>query len=235
MEILCLEKCENTLDAHMVDNDISVDEWKSILIQIIMILITYQKVFNFTHNDLHTNNIMYVSTNKKFLYYKYNDIVYKVPTFGKIYKIIDFGRAIYKFNDFTYCSDSFHKNGDASTQYNIEPYMNNKKPRLEPNYSFDLCRLACSMYDIIVYDEESNEINKLIEEWCKDDKGRNVLYKTNGDERYPDFKLYKMIARTVHNHTPQAQLKRETFSQYLVSKNKLNKVNKLEIMDIDSM
>ena len=236
VSVICLEKCEDTLDAYMVDNDISVDEWKSILMQIIMTLITYQKVFNFTHNDLHTNNIMYVSTNKKHLYYKYNDSIYKVPTFGKIYKIIDFGRAIYKFNDFTYCSDSFHKNGDASTQYNFEPYMNNKKPRLEPNYSFDLCRLACSMYDIVVTDdEESNEITKLIDEWCKDDKGRNVLYKTNGDERYPDFKLYKMIARTVHNHTPQEQLKREMFSQYLVIKNKLTKSNKSDLMDIDSM
>lgn len=235
VSIICLEKCEDTLDAHMMDNDVSVNEWKSILMQIIMTLITYQKVFNFTHNDLHTNNIMYVPTNKKHLYYKFNDVIYKVPTFGKIYKIIDFGRAIYKLNDFTYCSDSFHKNGDASTQYNFEPYMNNKKPRLEPNYSFDLCRLACSMYDIIVYDKESDEITNLIDEWCKDDKGRNVLYKTNGDERYPDFKLYKMIARTVHNHTPQEQLKRNIFSQYLVSKNKLSKTNKLEIMDIDNM
>jgi hypothetical protein len=235
VSIICLEKCKDTLDAYMVDNDISVDEWSSILMQVIMTLISYQKVFNLTHNDLHTNNIMYVDTNKKFLYYKFNDLIYKVPTFGKIYKIIDFGRAIYKFNDFTYCSDSFHKNGDASTQYNFEPYMNNKKPRLEPNYSFDLCRLACSMYDVIVYDQETNDVTKLIEEWSKDDKGRNVLYKTNGDERYPDFKLYKMIARTVHKHTPQEQLKREMFSKYLVSKHKLSKSNKLELMDIDVM
>ena len=35
---------------------------------------------------------------------------------------------------------------------------------------------------------------------------KNILYKKNGEERYPDFKLYKMIARTVHNHTPEAQL-----------------------------
>lgn len=236
VSVICLEKCEDTLDSYMIDNDISIDEWKSILMQIIMILITYQKVFNFTHNDLHTNNIMYVTTNKIFLYYKYNELIYKVPTFGKIYKIIDFGRAIYKFNDFIYCSDSFHKNGDASTQYNFEPYMNNKKPRLEPNYSFDLCRLACSMHDVVICDDdESNEISELIDEWCKDDKGRNVLYKTNGDERYPDFKLYKMIARTVHKHTPQEQLKRYMFSQYLVSKNKLTKSNKLELMDIDGM
>ena len=239
VSIICLEKCEYTLDYYMVNNDISDDEWGSILMQIIMILLAYQKAFNFTHNDLHTNNVMYKTTDKKFLYYRYNNNTYKVPTHGKIYKIIDFGRAIYKYNEITYCSDSFHKDGDASTQYNFEPYINNNKPRLEPNYSFDLCRLACSMFDVIVYDDDNNErddkISLLINEWCKDDKGRNVLYKTNGDERYPDFKLYKMIARTVHNHTPENQLKREMFLKFLVSKHKLSKNNTLEIINIDIM
>lgn len=233
VSIICLEKCEDTLDSYMMNNDISTDEWTSILIQIIMTLITYQKVFHFTHNDLHTNNIMYNSTNVKYLYYKYNNQYYKVPTYGKIYKIIDFGRAIYKYNDFLYCSDSFHKNGDASTQYNFEPYMNDKKPRLEPNYSFDLCRLACSMYDVMINEEDDNKIKLLIEDWCKDDKGRNVIYKTNGDERYPDFKLYKMIVRTVHNHKPEVQLNRELFSQYVISKNKIKNLN--DIMDIDNI
>ena len=204
--------------------------------QVIMILLTYQKTFNFTHNDLHTNNIMYIQTDKEFLYYKFNNKHYKVPTCGRIFKIIDFGRAIYKFKGVTVCSDSFHKNGDAATQYNFEPYMNEKKPRLEPNYSFDLCRLACSLYDFLIPDDEDinkTPITRLINEWCKDDKGRNVLYKTNGEERYPDFKLYKMIVRTVHEHTPENQLKRELFSQFLVARNKLSKIKK--IINIDDM
>ena len=237
VSIICLEKCNDTLDSYMSNNNISEDEWKSILMQIIMTLITYQKVFYFTHNDLHTNNIMYVLTDKKFLYYKFNNNYYKVPTYGKIYKIIDFGRAIYKYKDFLYCSDSFHKNGDASTQYNFEPYMNDKKPRLEPNYSFDLCRLACSIYDIICEDNERKEdtITSLINDWCKDDKDRNIIYKNNGDERYPDFKLYKMIVRTVHKHVPESKLSRDMFSEYLISKNKMKKTNLNSIMDIDTM
>jgi len=54
-----------------------------------------------------------------------------------------------------------------------------------------------------------------------DDNGINVLYKNNGAERYPDFKLYKMIARCVHNHTPQAQLERNEFKSYIIQKKKL--------------
>ena len=60
--------------------------------------------------------------------------IIKFLTYGKIFKIIDYGRAIYNFRGNLICSDSFHKDGDAATQYNIEPYLNDKKPRLEPNF-----------------------------------------------------------------------------------------------------
>ena len=59
-----------------------------------MILITYQKLFSFTHNDLHTNNIMYINTQKRYLNYRYNGSHYKVPTYGKIFKIIDCQKAL---------------------------------------------------------------------------------------------------------------------------------------------
>ena len=221
IQLICMEYCENTLDELILTNDLTNDEWYSILMQIIMILITYQKAFNFTHNDLHTNNVMYNSTNKKFIYYCYKHKYYKVPTFGRIFKIIDFGRSIYKVNGKLFCSDSFQNGEDAASQYNTEPYFNEKKPRLEPNYSFDICRLACSIFDYVIdnLDETKNlhncdPIKRLIFEWCLDDKGINLLYKNNGTDRYPDFKLYKMIARCVHNHTPQAQLKRPEFNRY---------------------
>ena len=239
VNIICLEACENTLDKLMINDELTNAEWSSAFMQIIMSLITYQKVFNMTHNDLHTNNVMYIPTEKQYIIYCYNNKHYKVPTHGKIYKIIDFGRAIYKFKGKTICSDSFSKDGDASTQYNFEPYFNEDKPRLEPNYSFDLCRLACSMFDYFIEDldniekEKHDPISKLIIEWCKDDKGRNILYKNNGSERYPDFKLYKMIARNVHNHTPLAQLNRDIFDRYAISKNKINK--KTRIINIDKM
>ena len=242
VQVICMECCENTFDDLIINNDLSHDEWMSALMQIIMILITYQKMFSFTHNDLHTNNIMYIPTNKKFIYYQYKKKFYKVPTFGKIFKIIDFGRAIYKFNGKIFCSDSFQVGGDAVTQYNTEPYYNDKKARLEPNFSFDLCRLACSIFDYIIDDMESiknindcDPIVKIIVEWCIDDNGINVLYKNNGSERYPDFKLYKMIARCVHNHTPNAQLERPEFSKFVIQKNNVQKgENVINIDDLPS-
>lgn len=238
VQIICMEQCETTFDDLILNEELSEMEWYSAFMQIIMILITYQKMFAFTHNDLHTNNVMFNKTDKEFLYYCYKKKYYKVPTFGRIFKIIDFGRSIYKFDGKVFCSDSFQNGGDAATQYNTEPFFNDKKPRLEPNYSFDICRLACSIFDYMIEDLESiknlNEcepVTKLIVEWCLDDKGVNLLYKNDGTDRYPDFKLYKMIARCVHNHTPQAQLERKEFSSFAISKNKLSE--NVKVMNID--
>jgi len=240
VQIIALECCEDTLNSLIEDdeNPLNDEEWESIVVQVLMSLITYQNVFGLTHNDLHANNIMYTNTDKQFIYYKVDSTYYKVPTFGKLFKIIDFGRAIYKFKGQLLCSDSFHPKGDAATQYNFPPYFNSKKPLVEPNFSFDLCRLGCSIYDYIVDDvsEEStitSPIMKIIMDWCKDDKGRNILYKKNGDERYPDFKLYKMISRKVHSHVPINVLRNVYFDKFKVTKKKIPKEK--NIINIDEM
>lgn len=223
VNMVFLESCEETLDEYMLNNDINQEEWSSILMQIIMSLIVLQEKFYFIHNDLHTSNIMYIPTDKQFLCYKYGETHYKVPTFGRIWKIIDFGRAIYKFKGSVMFSDSFSEKGDASTQYNCEPYLNPSKKIVPPNFSFDLCRLACSLFDFFDEIEGLDAIKDLIDEWVKDDKGRNILYKNNGDERYPDFKLYKMITRSVHHLIPKNQLSNPLFSQYSVSRKNIRK------------
>ena len=240
VQLICLEKCDGTLDELFDKDKMTSEEAASALFQIIMILITYQKAFHFTHNDLHTNNVMFVNTEIEFLYYKHKNIIYKVPTYGKIYKLIDFGRSIYRFQGKLLCSDSFANGGDAHTQYNCEPYMNEDKPRLDPNYSFDLCRLATSIYDFIIDNDdcpdEFDELQKTIYRWCLDDNGKNVLYKRNGEERYHNFKLYKMIARTVHNSTPHEQLEFPYFKQFTLSQKKTKKMGDIEnIIDIDKI
>jgi len=244
VQAIVMEKCDNTLDSLMYGrNEMSEPEWAATLMQVIMTLVAYQHMFAFTHNDLHTNNIMFVKTEKKFLHYLYKGVYYRVPTHGRIMKIIDFGRAIYKYRGQTMVSDSFDLSGDAATQYNCEPYLNPKKPRLDPNPSFDLCRLACSLFDYFVEDirdaEEYAEtlkesrVARMVVEWLNDDKGRNVLYKKTGDERYPEFKLYKMIARTVHGAVPHEQLSKPMFAHFAIPRKQIK--GKPHIMDIDAL
>ena len=240
VEVIMLERCTKTLDWLMVNDILSDGEWEAALMQIVMTLATYQKIFSFTHNDLHTNNVMFIDTEKEYIYYFFNKKYYKVPTFGRIFKIIDFGRSIYKFNSTLVCSDSFHKSGDAATQYNCEPYFNDKKPCIQPNFSFDLCRLGCSLFDFFIENMEDvareckkSRLVSLVVDWVTDDEGRNILYKKDGVDRYPDFKLYKMIARTVHNKVPSQQLKHRVFTQYEVTQKSIKNVSKTEIINID--
>ena len=258
VQMICMETCHGTLDQlflHKSLNPSNYDtEGASMMFQVVATLIAYQKAYNFTHNDLHTNNIMWVSTPIQYIYYQIEGQVYKVPTYNRIYKIIDFGRAIYNYQGQRFCSDSFASpEGDASTQYNCLPYLMPSKPVVEPNPSFDLCRLACAIYDFLVDDheifeeadeDEDNNDNegddkdeeesvwesepddtleipetlfaKLIIEWCEDDKGKNMLYKKSGKERYPYFKLYQMIARTVHRHVPLKQIHNPLFQPFLL-------------------
>ena len=319
VNLICLERCDGTLDQLFDRGYMNEALSMAYIFQVIMTLIAYQKAFGFTHNDLHTNNIMYVNTDVEVLYYKYKGQQYAVPTYGRIIKIIDFGRSIYTVNGRTFTSDCYDIDGDAHSQYNTEPYFNPKKPRVDNNPSFDLCRLATAIYEFVIesnddYSEASSysnildfeegdirrlkELNKfnvdkcngekcngdkcnvekcngrkrsmgtkkegkcndnnrgkkedpiyddfqkLIQLWCCDDNNKNILYKQNGDERYPKFKLYKMIARTVHQHTPQKQL--AFFDRFLINKDQnedQNEVSKgeedtlsyLPCMDLDAL
>lgn len=217
VQLIFQERCEGTFDELLVSRALSPKQTTAALFQILIVLATYQKMFSFTHNDLHTNNIMWVKTDLEHIQYLFEGQYYRVPTFGRIFKLIDFGRAIYQFNGRRFCSDSFSENGDANSQYNCEPYFNPKKPVIDPNPSFDVSRLGCSLYDFTM-ETDSTELKNLIDEWCEDDYGKNILYKSSGEERYPGFKLYKMIARIVNNLVPKDILKKPIFAKYRVAK-----------------
>jgi hypothetical protein len=98
---LFIEPLDGTLE-DIIQTNMDVDLLRSCLFQVTFALIYLQKHYFFTHNDLHINNIMYTKTDKPFLYYKYNNQYFKVPTYGKIFKIIDFGRSIFTFKKKTY-------------------------------------------------------------------------------------------------------------------------------------
>ena len=54
-------------------------------------------------------------------------------------------------------------------------------------------------------------------------------------ERYPEFKLYKMIVRTVHNHLPEKQIENGIFFEYTSSKKKIKKQKIINIDEMNSM
>ena len=78
-----------------------------------------------------------------------------------VFKIIDFGRAIFTFKNKVYKNDVFSRNGEAGGQYSyphqvsfLKDKVNDRYNKIgEPNYNFDLCRLAITILDVCEYDK----------------------------------------------------------------------------------
>lgn len=224
---LFIERLKGTLD-ELIDESLCLDEVKSCYFQTAFSLTYLQKFYGFTHNDLHVSNIMYSETDKKYIYYKFNNIYYKVPTYGKIFKIIDFGRSIINFKSKIFMNDAFSKYGEAEGQYKYSssiPFMKSKDGN-EPSFNFDLCRLSITILDEIRnkyednidedYEEETIEkYDKLLTflKYTTTDKNGNRLDK--GDD---DFSLYINISRDAKNSLPRDIITNEFFNDYRVKK-----------------
>lgn len=247
--LMFLESNKGTMDSLLdpdcpdMDAKIETPEWEARwtawLFQVIAALCQIQSLWAMTHNDLHSNNILWTPTDKEFYYYKTKDgRQWKVPTYGKLFRIIDFGRAIYTHNDTLCISDDYWPENEAGTQYNFGPLYDPKEPRAYPNASFDLCRLSVSIIEALflenppqekeggailsseegrVQKETKSDLFNVMWSWLIDDDGRNVLWENDQSERYPGFDLYRVIAQKVKNAVPRDQLNKAPFTQFVSS------------------
>ena len=209
VQLCCMELLDKTLDEVIDDKSYNISdiEWTSILFQICFGLSVAQKKFNFVHNDLHSSNIMFKNTQLEYLYFHINNRYYKIPTFGKTTKIIDFGRATFNVGSKLYFSDVFKKNGDAEGQYSY-PYHNHvNKNKVKTNKSFDLARLSTT---IVQHFEEDTELFNLIKDWSTDRYGNCLIYHSD------NFELYRKIAKDVNGSIPKNQLKKDIFTKFVI-------------------
>jgi hypothetical protein len=160
-----------------------------------------------------------------------------VPTYGKLFRIIDFGRAIYTHNGVLCISDDYWPENEAGTQYNFGPLYDPKEPRVYPNPSFDLSRLAVSILEALfneipddkkdgqilsseidrIQHETTSDLFNVMWQWLIDDDGRNILWDADQSERYPGFDLYRVIAQKVKNAIPREQLDKPPFLGFVYS------------------
>jgi hypothetical protein len=218
-----MEVCEGTfydlLDAHS-DNKEAHAAW---IAQVVFALAYAQRMFGFVHNDLHGNNVMYVKTDKEFLYYKHQGTCYKVPTFGVLIKLIDFDRASYSLrltgmkDPRFFLSSQFQLDDEAAGQYNVEPFFSQNHPRIVPNPSFDLCRFATSIYwDMFPEGPDTptgHPLQTVFAQWMTQQDGSSVFFRRERDrhDRYHGFDLYKAIARYCKDSaTPRRELAKLT-------------------------
>lgn len=229
------EKNESTMDDLLEDYDevgaepgekLWEEKWTAWLFQVMSALCVAQTLFGFTHNDLHSSNIVWSSTEKTHIYYKSaNNKLFKVPTYGKIFKIIDFGRSIFSINEHIFISDDFKEGNDAATQYSFPPLIEEPE-KVYPNPSFDLARLSISIFESLfpdVLQDEKGQIKttsdlcNLLWAWLIDCEGKNILWDDDNEERFPDFELYVHIAAKCKNAIPKEQIYKKPFLKFLVN------------------
>ena len=250
VQLTFLERCDGTMDK-LMDDEVSDDatddmketkeaRWTAWMFQVVAALTVAQETYDMVHNDLHTNNVVWSGTADTHLYYHVQgaaggDRYYRVPTYGRIFKIIDFGRATFKAQKDgpTWFPDVYAPGADADGQYNCAPYFEHGKPKVVPNPSFDLCRLAIAMLESLwpdqpavkepampmtkeagrVQNETVSPLWNLLWLWLTDKEGKNFLRLPNGRERYPQFDLYCAIARNSGNAVPAQQLTAPLFDE----------------------
>lgn len=242
--VMFLEHMDGTMDELLEDSSYApVKEtqqevqWGAWLVQVCAALSQLQHHCVLTHNDLHTNNVLWKATDQQFLVYKDTlGRMWRVPTFGKVFTIIDYGRAIFLLNGYNYIGSDYDDGHDADGMYNFGPIMDDTLPLIRPNKSFDLCRLACSLLRGLFpttpefkpkaklmtkendweVRETDHPLFNLVWSWLKADDGTNILETESGEEKYPGFELYSVIAATVHDAVPQDQFKKKMCDVFLL-------------------
>jgi len=212
-----MEKCEGTY-YDLIQNHKEPEKHAAWIAQIVFALAYAQRNYGLAHNDLHGNNVMYVSTEQEHVCYRHNGIVYKVPTHGYIMKIIDFDRATFGLrllgmkDPKQFVSSQFYPEEEAAGQYNMEPFFTQKHPHIPPNASFDLCRFATSIFwDMFPNgpDEEvGNPLKDVFVQWMTQSDGSSVMFREKRDnhDRYHGFHLYKAIARYCKDAVPRCEI-----------------------------
>ena len=210
-----MEKLDSTLDDILDDEyNMKETEWFGIFFQVSFGLAVAQKYFNFVHNDLHSSNVMFKNTEAKFLYFQIGSNYYRIPTYGKITKIIDFARGTFKFGDRWIFSDQFKEDNDAYGQYDYPVDGTLKNCEHKPNPSFDLVRLGTTVIQRL---DEMPKVREFVEQITMDDNDTSLCY----DE--DSFQLYIDIAHNCHNAIPIEVMKRPEFEKFKINKNKVPK------------
>ena len=211
--------------------------WLAWLFQIVAALAVLQERLGLTHNDLHSNNVLWQATDQEYLYYKWgaSGKHYRVPTYGRILKIIDFGRAIYGAADkkVQMISSDYYDSNDAAGMYNFGAMTCDDEPRRMPNRAFDLALFTCSALRSLFYvnpepvaggailsSEDglagpwtvratASPLFNLLWSWVVGKDKRSIYETEDGCERWEGFGLYIGLAEHAVAGVPADQFGKE--------------------------
>lgn len=205
------------------------DEWLAYMFQVSAALTVCQKYFGLCNNDLHSSNVMYKYISDPFLYYKFRNKYYRIPTYNKLIKIIDWGRATFNWNGKKIQNNVFDSDNDCFGQYIFPMLPIVQKKNIDINNSMDLSLLSS---DLLNDDEgenipntTNNNLTTFLEELLKDRSGELLEF----DE--DSFYVYKVIAKNTFSGVPKNQLSKKYFKIFEIKYNMIPKDHKIYHLD----
>jgi|TARA_B110000858_G_scaffold198469_1_gene265396 hypothetical protein len=204
------------IDYLLETKKITYDIIRSAMFQIVSAIVTMRSVFGIKHNDLHFGNIMIEPTTKQFLYYQFNKIYYKIPTYGYIFKIIDWGRATYLFNDLMGDNSVFNGPGECFEQYVYKRANNSGLAPLDVNENdwTDIIMFCHSM----LYEYKDTLANTDLARLLK--KQITSTDKELIEIRQFDWELYTEISEKSFNIQPSGIFTNRIFNDFKIKKPK---------------
>lgn len=201
--------------SYITENDmLTYDRVLSFTFQIFSAIMTMNSLYGIKHNDLHFGNIMIKKTDEEYLYYSLNNTFYRIPTFGFIICILDWGRSTYDFNGYSGKNKIYTSPRDCFRQY-IYKRINNKgysPVELDENRWTDIVMASHSIL------REFNEV--VINTPLEDLLLKNIRME---DEEYLDINifdwdLYVDITENKFNIKPRELITNKIFHNFIIKK-----------------
>tara|TARA_Y200000002_G_scaffold353423_1_gene332880 strand:- start:2661 stop:4007 length:1347 start_codon:yes stop_codon:yes gene_type:complete len=212
--LLITEKLNHDVSYLKENNELTYNIIVSLTFQIFSAIITMNHIFGIKHNDLHFGNVMLKNTKEKYLYYKVHNSYYKIPTYGYIICILDWGRSTYDFNGFTGKNSVYSADRDCFQQYIFNKMNSRGLESLECNKNCwtDIVMISHSILSEFEEVLEDTELKKLLV--------RNITTSSNNKLDIEEFnwELYLKITNYKFNINPNKLLTSHIFSKFKIKK-----------------
>jgi len=206
--LMALEKFDVSIETLNSVCDLDESLLKSILFQIYAGIFTMYTILGIRHNDLHLGNIMFKITKKKFIYYELNDIYYRIPTYGFLVKIIDWGRGTYNYNNVSGNNSIFNRYQSCDGQLKFGKI--NKAPLVRKNNWRDIVSITHNF----LYNFHQLKYYKLFTKFLKS------CLKTKSDIHISikkfNWETYEHIASNDFNIIPEKIINNTIFKMFVV-------------------
>ena len=212
--LLVTEKLNHDVSHLKENNELTYNIIISLTFQIFSAIITMNNIFGIKHNDLHFGNVMLKNTNKEYLYYNVNNSYYKIPTYGYIICILDWGRGTYDFNGFLGKNSVYSSNRDCFQQYifNKINCRGMESLEIDKNQWTDIVMISHSILSEFEEVLKGTELKKLLV--------KNITTSNNNELDIEEFnwELYLKITNYKFNINPNKLLTNHIFSKYRIKK-----------------